>query len=94
MLVVAGDAGMFGAAIDDDDAPAQCVYVVAWTTATMLPTAYNILVSALLPVVACLEHLLVSVYPGVIWHGECLCGSCLARGMFLNVDECQIHFQL
>lgn len=79
-VVVVGSVEDFGLALEDDNAPQYAIFVCATTTATMLPSAYNTLVSALLPLMACLEHLLVSVYPGVIWHTEALCSSCLAKG--------------
>lgn len=77
VLVIAGKADLLGQTLPPD-ASKYCLYVCAWTTASQLPRAYNVLASALLPVMACIEHLLVSIYPGVIWHAEGMCMSCIA----------------
>lgn len=78
VLVVAGNAALLEHNLPAN-APKTCIYVAAWSMASQLPRAYNVLASALLPVLACLEHLLVSGYPGLVWHAEGLCMSCLSN---------------
>ncbi|EDQ87185.1 uncharacterized protein MONBRDRAFT_33530 [Monosiga brevicollis MX1] len=40
------------------------------------PLFYNMMTSALLPLVACLEHLLTVQCPGVLWESSIVCASC------------------
>eukprot|EP00045_Choanoeca_perplexa_P015401 m.193137 g.193137 ORF g.193137 m.193137 type:complete len:1369 (+) comp16974_c0_seq2:46-4152(+) len=60
--------------------------LIAVTHNTALPEAYNELTAALLPAVACLEHVLASQFYSLMWEASTGCAACLQHS-FDHLDR-------